>query len=804
MANRLANDLGAPAVSVPQPSPPSRVPPTQNRARVPSNGENLPARQAGRAVQRPAARNTPAGAAPANVDRMAVNVPPMASRAPMFEPAAVPPVRSRGRLIGLLLAVMFITMIAAFVIIYSVMKPQGRQQGSITFENFNKLPVEAQRRVQDSQNALFVSEKARQIALTDFQNKHPQIPAGFLGNPEDFGKNETRVKWTSGGTLIYSYVGSDRVLDADRTKAVLDAVVALDAEMIDAAKKNRQQIADVRASLERKIRELDELKLERNRAQAAMGQLPADEQLKALNSERAAAEKAWKNAVAARHAAETELQQLEEAGSPAGGTGTASIGNDATSTTSGTPTSSGDSQLDELQKRAENARKALDTALEQFQQSSSVVQRMLKDNPELSEFFKNNQKLQETAQKLSGDLLDRQQKTYEKWLEDKRYLDGRIAARRKELWDADVEMKRMKDDLGMLERQQGAAAGSGLTKEALEINKQLEARLAKIEQRKMELDHDPIVATFDEYAKKVQQEITDARKQLASDRKQAEAFARELEKNFSQLAPTVEKLPDSQRQAAQQMTSKLDAVNNARKIFAEALEAQGSDANSGLKGLEDTARLLAAKVDDRKKALLAINGQQLPAEERIARKAMIDKKRGAYAALKEQEKQAYDSYFTKEKAAGVAAEQTAAAEKARQDFDRLTPRVFALDGGENAEIKTTQRRLDQLLQSASADAYPSAPKMEEPLELEDRRFMAALGAGSGIFFVFSLLILTVGFRGSSPRDPYAVPFAAPVGEIEPLSGIGLRHPDVAGMFANGNGNGNGQSPADSHEESVVA
>ena len=111
-------------------------------------------------------------------------------------------------------------------------------------------------------------------------------------------------------------------------------------------------------------------------------------------------------------------------------------------------------------------------------------------------------------------------------------------------------------------------------------------------------------------------------------------------------------------------------------------------------------------------------------------------------------------------------------------------------------------RLDQLLQSASADAYPSAPKMEEPVEGEDRRFMVAIGAGSGIFFVFSLLIVMTGFRGSSVRDPYAVPFAAPVGEIEPLTGIGLRHPDGAVMFSNDNGKG--QAPADSHEESAVA
>src|SRR5205823_1499432 len=97
--------------------------------------------------------------------------------------------KSRGRLIGTLLVVMVLLMIAAFAIIYSMMKQPIRQQGSVTFENYNKLPVEAQHHLQDNQNALFVSETLRTASLAGFQKTHPGASAGFLADPEDFGRN---------------------------------------------------------------------------------------------------------------------------------------------------------------------------------------------------------------------------------------------------------------------------------------------------------------------------------------------------------------------------------------------------------------------------------------------------------------------------------------------------------------------------------------------------------------------------------------------------------------------------------------
>src|SRR2546423_13718216 len=105
------------------------------------------------------------------------------------------------------------------------------------------------------------SEQARIAALTLFKTKTPTLPDGFLGDRLDFARNETRLKWApagpEAGTLFYRYEGTDRIGDARRVEALLETLVTLDAEMVSAAGKNRQQIADLRATLERKGKELD-------------------------------------------------------------------------------------------------------------------------------------------------------------------------------------------------------------------------------------------------------------------------------------------------------------------------------------------------------------------------------------------------------------------------------------------------------------------------------------------------------------------------------------------------------------------
>lgn len=703
-------------------------------------------------------------------------------RAPGFESAPVP-LRRKGHRVAVLFTVMVILMVTTFAAIYLFMKHTRVFEGQVTFENVGKLTDAERHRLQDSQQALLSTEDLRQAAIASLKANHPKISPGFLGRWEDFVKNERRTQWRENpekvlDTLVYRYVGEDSLEEgAARHRAVLDALVALDAKLVNEAGTQRQLVADLSNRLEQKRKQVEDVQRQRTEAMAVRGKGPAEDALKAALADRDAAKEAWKTAAAAALAVEADMKRLEQAATPAAGATAANV----------TPDSSGgDPELEKLQKnleqmtnrlsvarntvaeQAENARKALENALEQFQQSTSVVQSLMKDNPELSAFVSNAQKLQETTQKLSGDLLERQQKSYDKLIDEKRWVDERLAARRKELWDTDREIKKMKDELAMRERGYGAAVGSGYDDEAKKIKKAMDESLGLIEKRKMEIENDSTLVTLNELAARRQQDITASQKQLEADRKQAETLTKEMEKDFARNAATVEKLPESQRTMAQSMTTKMEALNNARKVYSEALEAKNTEANAGLKMLEESVRLSAGKVEDRRKALASASSQQMTVEERQQRQSALDQKRAAYEAAKKAENDAAGVLLDKEQVANRMTDDDAKAHKAGIEVDKLTSQWEVA----RKEVVQLTDSLKQAEGIAMSKTYPSAPVIFKPVEMDDHRPMYAVGAMAGLVFVFSLLIAFTGTR--EPKYETYIPAA----EVDPLGGAGVLGPET--------------------------
>jgi pSer/pThr/pTyr-binding forkhead associated (FHA) protein len=808
IASKLADDLGAPdGPSIVEDDPAIPDEPPASLAR--RNRGGVPGAVPRRADQ---ARNDLALS-----DRGAATAAAFTAPQSPFSPRP-----RRGYRIGILLFIMFFLMATAFAAIYTFMKQKVSLQGWISFQNFGQLPVAEQRRLQDGQKQIMVSDHLRDVALNDYRAFHPMQPAGFLGQPLEFARNETRVKW-DGATMIYRLDNADPQ-DAERLKSVLSALYKLDAEMVATADKNRIELENLRRTVDQKQKELDSLKARRERAHAAVEHQLSPDQIQALAAEKEAAEQKWKQAVAVRSAAEAELKRIEEAAaaSSAAGNSTTKPAAAAAAANSLAPTAArtGDAELAKMQTdleqmnarltaarsavadQAELARKALDDAQEKFLGDVEKLQGVLKDNPELSAFVSAAQRLQETAQKLSGDLLERTQKTYERQMQEKRELDDRIANRRKELWEADKEIKRLKDDLGMRERGYNAAVANGYDKEADQIKTQMDQSLEKIRLRQMELENDPILVTLNEFSAKRQQEIALTQKQLEADRKQAESLSRELEKNFAQLQPSVEKLPENQKAFAQRMAAKVETINNARKSYAEALERKNAQADPTLKFIEEQVHLLSARIEDRKKSLAAMNSQQLTAEERQQRQAFLDQKRSSFDELKKAEREAYNLYFEKMKASEMAANDVTSSNKAREEFDRLTQQLYTLRDQELPQITAQLQQKEQL---GIAVAYPAEPKFEEPKALPDQRPLYTLGAVAGIALVFSLLIAFTGGSAATARtyqatvpSPYLLPPPAPAAlqgtTLDPLSGARV---PKAGLLA---------IPAAAHspEESAIA
>ena len=337
----------------------------------------------------------------------------------------------------------------------------------------------------------------------------------------------------------------------------------------------------------------------------------------------------------------------------------------------------------------------------------------------------------------------------------------------------------MKADLGLSERGYNAAMTNDYPKEAAEIKNRMDAALGKIAQRKMELESDPILVTLSEFNAKRQQEITASQKLLEADRKQAEALTKEMEKSLGQLSPSVEKLPESQRQMAMQMTSKMEIVANARKVYADALEAKNAEANSGLKLIEEQVKEKTSAVEKRKQALAMLNSQQLTVEERQQRQGLLDQKRASYENLKKTETTAYNDYFEKEKSFRKASADTAVAMKGADELKQLTDDYFNLRDKEMPQLKDTLKMREQ---TASAAPFPMEPKVEKPVAGVDMRMFYSVGSIAVIAVVFSLLFAFTGGRDGRIAHQYNDPqfelnFTRRSMEVEPLTGIGIRNPE---------------------------
>jgi hypothetical protein len=223
-----------------------------------------------------------------------------------------------------------------------------------------------------------------------------------------------------------------------------------------------------------------------------------------------------------------------------------------------------------------------------------------------------------------------------------------------------------------------------------------------------------------------------------------------MEKDLGQLLPTVEKLPDSQKALAQQMSSKMEIVANARKVYAEALESKNVEANSSLRLLEAAVRDKKQKLEDRKKTLASMGSQQMSAREQDERQRLLDEKRAQFDKLTKAETAAYDSYIEKERATRVASTDVGYAAKLREEVTQATDDYFHL---RDSELPQLDAQLKQTEKLAGVFAFPMEPKVHEPAAMADQRMIYGLGSSAAIALVFSVLFAVTGGKHLPAHSP---------------------------------------------------
>ncbi len=146
---------------------------------------------------------------------------------------------------------------------------------------------------------------------------------------------------------------------------------------------------------------------------------------------------------------------------------------------------------------ADRANKSLDLALSDFQKKIMQARANLKDGSELSSYLVAAQQAQDTIRQLNADLVERQKSEQQRLAELRRVLSEKQEARLKSVWAADPELKRMQDDLAVKEHRYNAAAGSGLSDDAKQLQGEIDDLKKQIDARR------DLIGTGDIYADEV-------------------------------------------------------------------------------------------------------------------------------------------------------------------------------------------------------------------------------------------------------------------------------------------------------------
>ncbi|MEZ0267622.1 MAG: hypothetical protein ACAI43_23060, partial [Phycisphaerae bacterium] len=486
---------------------------------------------------------------------------------------------------------------------------------------------------------------------------------------------------------------------------------------------------------------------ERARLKATVDAAPTTEQLRQLELFAATAATNYDAAAAAAREAKNQLLQLEaQAGSDNnGGGGAAAVAPAA------------DPELAKLRKDMEAAatslaaaksraseeadakRKALDQAIESFQQDAAG---MAKADPQLAQYVTAVQQLQERTHKLAGDLIAAHQTTHQQLSGMKKDLDEGVATQRNEAWAKDEGLAQLRTLQEFAKRTLNVALAeqSGIAADSPDIKRAraaLEDVNVKIEARKAEVRVDPVVVKF---AGQLEEMMKVTKERLEADRKRIEAEIKEQEAAFARSG-VAEKLPESQRAQAAALKAKQDQINALRKEYAAALEQKTADANLAVREIEGRVAKLRAAVDERNRVLAAQGAQNVNQE----KAQELAKKRQEVAATEEQAAAARKTYLERNRALtdAVAARELVA--KAREDLEAYDQNFARREEKSKQDALTLSTKEEERRRMVT----PVEPRKGDAREVErrDDRLVYALGASAGVAVLFCLVLLLTGALG---------------------------------------------------------
>jgi len=687
---------------------------------------------------------------------------PGAPRRPPSIPPQPPQKKRRWFGIPMLLLAMLAAMAAAATSIYLLVPTQVLVRGVLRFDRLDKLNPAERRAFEDTQRKLLATVETYHSAQGIFKGLHSDAPDGFLRPPgTEFFRIAERPQWDASG-LSLAYLSSDETGDSARMHAVIKALYNVNAARRDVRDNAAQAVKDAEAKVAFAQRALSDLQDKIEKETRAAEDRPSEAQLAELDADVSRLNDAWKSAYSAALTAAADLERARRQAQSDESLADAP----AQSTDRATDHADSDEQLAQLQQRldktrdrlaaaratrseqADRARRAMDAALEQFQQQVQAVQKL--NNPELAAYVSAATRFQEVTKRLMSGLAQRQQKLNARVTELRASLAKMIQDKRDQIWASDPQLQDLQTQREFTTRLYNQATADGDASE-IEKVKQDQARLdQRIEDRKKVLGDDRVYSTM---IAQLQQIMDDDKKDFEQSRADSEQQIETLDKSIAAAAPSVEKLPAEQKAVADDLQKRLAEINDARRRYAEAAAAQSADANPDLKDLESQQAEITAAVESRKKELAGGDPKTPQQQARLAaaRSKAVEDSVAALTSAQKLETDARQAYLAKyEQLLGQRALVNAAAQAAQRRQQLESTLASA-----RSDLDAATRERDDKAQRLATIVTPVEPTAADVQlnPLRDTRAMY-MGISTGaIAVVFAMLILLA--SRSDPAPEYA-------------------------------------------------
>ncbi len=671
---------------------------------------------------------------------------------PTLPMAPAAPAKKRKRLWGLL-GCMFLCMALAFVAIAKLYPRQATVEGVLVLRNFSQLPPDKKQAIIIEHKDL-MSQQVRTLSKAILKSKG--VSAGFIDDLYSF-YGVDRLLWEPDGrkdTVAYRFEGATDEANVARVQAIVQALYTLNSPRLDQLREARRKLEQLQADEQSLERRLEDAKDRADRlkpgAQGRQEQIKRVEDLKMQHAQAELARDAGEAQVKELSAA---VERLERVSAEVAGEATAD---------QAPVTDTSDAQLAQLaaeQQRlkrrltllhspttqsAEAARKALDAAMDQFQQELAPAADEPSDPADgMKDYLQAARQLQEQSRQLVGKLINEQQQTFA-WLGDlKSKMDERQAKRQAEVWSGDAQLKQLTDLLAVAVRQYNAAKAQG-GGETAAANARMEELQAQVAARKGQLGADRYDA---ETAAQFQQLIDRLKKSLQTDRREIDEQLDQLQKSLVAAQPTTKKLTEAQQAKARRIAKQTEQLAAARAAYSAAMDARTANLNVDEKQLLEELAAVESKLAAKQKELSEAKSlKRLAADESAKRlgeaRAQLRMAQAKYPELQAAAQRAAGELAAAQKAVDTAGRDGEARDAALVELTGLQKQLLAA----REQTLTQQRRVKNMVE-------PREPEEQDVRQFAaaDHRGVYAAGAAALIALLFSGLIAWVS-QGGAPAQ----------------------------------------------------